>query len=277
MAGFLAAVVCLNMAPAAAAMITWGAPAFVAGDNDVSTTGTLKYAYCWNSTNLALNGVTFTGTLSNTAVGSDISITCSSTSGWAGTSDFFFRTPAGIDGNSPYGKFLAGGLFTDYQYTYAMTLKNLTSGHTYMLQIWSCSAYYNGGVTVIKDESGDSVSLIKNKNAATGPGQYGIGTFTANAATQLLNISGTTGGSGDKSVVINGLQVREINGTGVIAINKNIATAADNLQNAGIYDLRGRLVGISENGKLPQGVRAGIYILKSTTISGATAKHCAIK
>lgn len=39
-----------------------------------------------------------------------------------------------------------------------------------------------------------------------------------------------------------------------------------------IYDIRGRLIGVSQNGLLPGNVRAGIYILKSTASSGKKLK-----
>ncbi|MDD5675820.1 MAG: hypothetical protein PHC61_16740, partial [Chitinivibrionales bacterium] len=145
---------------------------------------------------------------------------------------------------------------------------NLTIGHNYQIQIWSSDAYYDAGNTTIT--CGDSVVLDKNKTNATGPGQYVIGTFTAGGTPLKLTFSGTQLGSGDKGPVINGLQVRESGTTGVIAPIRNIVAAGANLQNAQnvrIYDVRGRMLGISPNGKLPQNARAGIFILKSADAS----------
>lgn len=44
-----------------------------------------------------------------------------------------------------------------------------------------------------------------------------------------------------------------------------------------IYDIRGRFIGISENGLLPGKFRAGIYILKSTASSGKKIKLAVVK
>ncbi|MDD5673610.1 MAG: hypothetical protein PHC61_05585 [Chitinivibrionales bacterium] len=266
-AAFIAIAVCLNVVSVFAATITWGTPAYVKDSSDVSTTGTLKYAYSWSGQNVTINGVTFTGTLSAGNVGASSPynlVLASNTSGWPGVGTFF-RSPDGVTGQYAT-VFLPSAVFTDFAITFTITLNNLTSGHAYMLQIWSEDSYYNGGTATIV--CGNSVTLSKNKTGMTGPGQYVIGTFTADGTAPVLTISGTYTAGADKAGVINGLQVREVTGTGVIATNKNIATTANNLQNARIYDLRGRLLGISENGTLPQSARTGIYILKSAEMAG---------
>ncbi|MDD5673609.1 MAG: SUMF1/EgtB/PvdO family nonheme iron enzyme [Chitinivibrionales bacterium] len=210
-AAFIAMVVCLNVASVFAATITWGSPAYVKDSTDVSTTGTLKYAYVWRGTDHTLNGVLFKGTGSSTNVGTspyDLTIAPVSGSIAPGIDIMAFRTPDGITGS--YGDILQAGLFVDYADKYTISLNNLTSGHNYQIQIWSCDSYYDGGNTTIT--CGDSVVLDKNKTNTTGPGQYVIGTFTAGATAPVLTFSGTQGGSGDKGPVINGLQVREVTG-----------------------------------------------------------------
>ena len=52
---------------ARAASVTWNTPVTIAGDTDVSTSGTLAYAYCWSGTPTTVNGVNFTGTTSATS------------------------------------------------------------------------------------------------------------------------------------------------------------------------------------------------------------------
>ncbi|MDD5675776.1 MAG: hypothetical protein PHC61_16520, partial [Chitinivibrionales bacterium] len=246
-------------------IVTWGSPAYVKDSTDVIKTGTLKYAYVWIGTDKTLNGVPFKGTGSSTNVGtSPYNLTIAPVSGSVapGVDQMAFRVPDGVTGS--YGNMLQAGLFVDYADKYTITLNNLTSGHTYQIQIWSCDAYYDGGNTTIT--CGDSVVLDKSKVNGLGAGQYVIGTFTAGATAPKLTFSGTQNGSGDKGPVINALQVREGGTSGVIAPKGNIAAAAANLQNAQnarIYDVRGRMIGISQNGKLPQNARSGIYILKS--------------
>ncbi|MDD5674766.1 MAG: hypothetical protein PHC61_11420, partial [Chitinivibrionales bacterium] len=252
-------------------IVTWGSPAYVKDSTDVSKTGTLKYAYTWRGTDHILNGVLFKGTTNSVNVGTspyDLTIAPVSGSIAPGVDIMAFRVPDGVTGT--YGDILQAGLFVDYADKYTITLNNLTSGHTYQIQIWSCDAYYDGGNTTIT--CGDSVVLDKSKVNAMGPGQYVIGTFTAGATPLKLTFSGTQNGSGDKGPVINALQVREGGTSGVIAPQRNIVAAGANLQNAQnvrIYDVRGRMIGISKNGKLPQNARSGIFILKS---AGASVK-----
>ncbi|MDD5675792.1 MAG: ADP-ribosylglycohydrolase family protein [Chitinivibrionales bacterium] len=256
-------------------VVTWGSPAYVKDSTDVVKTGTLKYAYVWIGTDRTLNSVPFKGTGSATNVGTspyDLTIAPVSGSVAPGVDQMAFRVPDGVTGT--YGNMLQAGLFVDYADKYTITLNNLTSGHNYQIQIWSCDAYYDGGNTTIT--CGDSVVLDKSKVNGLGAGQYVIGTFTAGATAPKLTFSGTQGGSGDKGPVINALQVRENGTTGVIAPKGNIVAAGANLQNAQnarIYDVRGRMIGISPNGKLPQNARSGIYLLKSADASVKIVKQ----
>ncbi|MDD5676180.1 MAG: hypothetical protein PHC61_18555, partial [Chitinivibrionales bacterium] len=87
-------------------------------------------------------------------------------------------------------------------------------------------------------------------------------------------LSGPSSGGNDKSALMNGLQVRELPATGIIVKNTNTMPLVNsNFQRATIYDIRGRVVGISQNGKLAQSARAGIYLLKSAAVSEKIVKQ----
>ncbi|MDD5673355.1 MAG: hypothetical protein PHC61_04275 [Chitinivibrionales bacterium] len=260
-------------------IITWGTPAYVAGNSDISTTGTFKYAYNWGGATVTINGVTFTGTTSAGNIGSspyDITMASAPGNGWTTPLvEKIFQSPDGITGD--YGtELLPGGAYVDGTDKILVTLNNLTSGHTYQVQIWSENAYYDGGKTILI--CGDTVTLDKNQNDGwAGKGQYVTGTFTAGQNGPTITIAGTQGPGGDKAGILNALQVRELPATGAVIRNRNIATsAANNFGKTLIYDVRGRVVGISENGKLPKSNRAGIYLLKSA-VSGKTGERCVIR
>ncbi|MDD5674884.1 MAG: hypothetical protein PHC61_12010 [Chitinivibrionales bacterium] len=254
-------------ASAFAAGITWGAPTNIHADADISTTGTLKYAYNWSGTNVTVNGVTFTGTTSKGAVGNDILIAVGTP--WLEYGNFWVNgRSSALSAN--YQKLLSGANFADYEGDYwTLQLKNLVSGKTYQIQVWASGYWSDNGIVKISDPSNSSVSLNKD-------GQFAIGTFTASATSLLLTLSGLAPFVPDKGAILNAIQLREVSGTGVIAINRNVAVAGSSGK-AALYDIRGRLIGISENGLLPQGHAAGAYLLKSGASSVKLVPHGAVR
>ncbi|MEI7901170.1 MAG: invasin domain 3-containing protein [bacterium] len=207
----LLALLAMTATPASAASITWGTATTITGDSDVSTNGTFKYAYHWNAANQTVNGVTFTGTTSTNAGGSDVGLAgfdaqydafTGSTTPFTGLSTAYKATLAG----SPYN---GGAAVT-------VTLKNLTNGKQYAVQVWVEDARIYGQDRKATLTAGNSVTLDYNSkdtsNANGGVGQYSIGTFTADAATQTFTITGVAGsGNGaGASALLNALQVREL-------------------------------------------------------------------
>ena len=192
------------------AAITFGTPANITGDTDVNTSGTLKYAYTWGATADTVNGVAFTQCASFTAAGSDIALV-----NYTATNSGSFNSSS-----SPF-----SGLTTAYQHilkgsvyksgsvsTGTITLNNLTSGNTYLVQIWVNDPRATSLVTgssrteTVTTTGGNSVTLNFNSTAAEGgSGQYVIGIFTANATTQVINVSSGTGNVDQ----INAIQVRD--------------------------------------------------------------------
>ena len=188
-----------------AAPITWGTATTISADANVSTTGTFKYAYHWNSTNQTVNGVTFVGTTSITTGGSDVGL-----AGFDSHHPAFTSTSTPFnDLSTAYKATLAGSPYNSGA-TATVTLKNLTIGKQYAVQVWieDARAEPNNRSATLTSSGGNSVALDFNlTNADGGVGQYSIGTFVADAVTQTFTIvpAGTS-----KSAQLNALQVRDI-------------------------------------------------------------------
>lgn len=204
-----------------AAVVTWGAETDIAADTDVSTNGTVVMAYNFGDTSVAgttINGVTFDpfpvdDGLSNTY-----------TVGNATLSTADDRNPRGIvttTSQSLSGTYLtmlnsAVELIADRQYK--LTMSGLTVGQEYELQVWvnnSGRGFFGRGdfPTSVSDADGNEVRLYPGDNGIglgpqgadlpPAPGQFAVGTFTADAATQELFL-----GSGEISGLVNGFQLR---------------------------------------------------------------------
>ena len=118
------------------ASINWSIPATIAADTDVSTNGTLKYAYNLSGTTATVtnNGVrvTFTGSSSTTALGGNVGI-----SGLSGGNYTGFGVSTGFFTNlsSAYHTVLKGGDYSGPAPLW-LTFSNLTIGHAYLAQVW---------------------------------------------------------------------------------------------------------------------------------------------
>lgn len=199
-ATWLPSVITLSLAGAAhGAPITWSAPANASADSNVTTTGTLKYAYNLTTTNQTVNGVLFTGTSSATALGTNVGMTFASTTTTAYTS-----TSSPFSGlSTAYKAMLVGGAYRDSGTSVTVTLKNLTIGSTYTVQVWVSDPRATTRTQALSSSGGNTVTLDFNStNAAGGVGQYSIGTFTAGATTQDFVLTAS-------STQLNALQVRE--------------------------------------------------------------------
>ena len=191
----------LAVSSAHAAPITWGTATTISVDANVSTTGTFKYAYHWNTGNTTVNGVTFTGTTSTTAGGSDVGL-----AGFDGHYNAFTSTANPFNSLSTAYKATLSGSPYNSGATVTVTLKNLTIGNQYAVQVWieDARSYGNGRSATLTSSSGNAVVLDYNStNVDGGVGQYSIGTFTADAATQTFTIAAG-------SAQLNALQVRDL-------------------------------------------------------------------
>ncbi len=190
-----------------AASLIWGVPTIIAGNTDVATNGTFKYAYDLSGAATTINGVTFTGSTSVTGLGSDVTIS-GVPSGQNYTS---FNAASGTFTNlsAAYQTLLRGGDY-DGSSPIALTLKNLTVGKVYLTQIWvnDSRSNFNNRYESVASAGGNSVILSYNNstNAITigGVGQYVVGTFTANAPTMAFKLTGNA------SSQFNAIQVRDL-------------------------------------------------------------------
>ncbi len=200
----LSAVIALCIAGTAsvhAAVITWGSATTISGDTDVSTQGTLQYAYSGSQWLQTVNGVPFAIGRITEGFGGNIT----PSAGWIDGS-YWGANPTGITGDY-LNLMIAGGPYNGS----SLTLNNLTVGQQYAVQLWANDSRTAGigRTTIYSDGNGNSVTLDQNTtDAVGGPGQFVIGTFTADATgTQLINVAG---GAGTGISMFNAIQVRAI-------------------------------------------------------------------
>jgi hypothetical protein len=207
---------------AQAAVVTWGAATDIAGDADVSTSGSLVMAFNFGDpavTGTTVNGVTFDpfalltndSQLSYTVGNATLSTTDDRGPRGATTSTWQALPPG-------YTSLLtsAAELIADRSYT--LTLSGLTVGQEYKFQMWvnnSDREYFGYDFpTYVDDGNGNGEALYTGDNGLNGggqgvnapprPGQYIIGTFTADASFQDFLMGGS-----EISGVVNGFQLRE--------------------------------------------------------------------
>ena len=169
--------------------VTWGAATNIAGNTDVSTSGSLVYAYAWDSSAGAasVNGVPFTIT-NSTAGSGDGNVTFS----WSGIETFAPHTGNPFSALSTSYQSILGAIVDNYSSSSPVTLKNLTSGQSYTVQVWVNQSYYGSGYTdTLSTTGGNSVTLqFQTGGGSTGGvGQYAIGTFTASGSTETINFA----------------------------------------------------------------------------------------
>ena len=220
----LAAMLALAISSAATAAlptIAWGSPQTVSGDSDVSTTGSLVYAFTFGGTaapsSATVNGVTFSpftipgGIVTSATVGD---VTISESPGSLFASNSFGSASAPFSNlSSDYQTLLGSGAFADVAPNITVTLGGLTAGQDYLVQWWSnnsanLSPVFGGGFTTTMATAVNSVTLEANTTGQLGGlGQYAIGTFTASGSTQPFILSEPSGGF---NPLINALQVRAV-------------------------------------------------------------------
>jgi len=215
------AIALITTAPlgAIAAPITWGSATTISGDGDVSTTGTLLYAYNFGPSSVAgttVNGVTFAPFALPDLTGPGIPVTVGGVS--------ISESPGDLIGNlifsgslapftnlsSSYRNLLTYGATGGADETVTLQLGGLTPGHTYDFQWWSNDSSGNSPLwhdTVAT--ATNSVTLLGNADPTDGSvGQFAIGRFTADATT--LSITFDSRGGGSFWPLINGFQVRVV-------------------------------------------------------------------
>ena len=214
--------------------ITWGSATNISGDSDVSTAGTLVYAYNIGGVGVSsptVNGVSFASYAFPAFGAGTASVTVGNL--------MFSESPGRLWGNNslgsvsnPYSSLSAGyqallgsGGGADNPATITVTLGGLTSGTQYQLQVWSSNPSNGnlpGTFLAIQDtifsSSTNQVTLdINTTNAAGGLGQYVLGTFTAAGVSQTFTINSVS----SASPLISAIQLRDLTpipGPGGVAV-----------------------------------------------------------
>lgn len=198
-----ASIACLITATANAANIIWQTPTTISGASDVNTTGTFfgswapgnDYGSPNRSDDHPVNGVTFAayGTGTNFA--------------FSGENTSMDRHNGFASPNTPdasYNYLLTVSMFNWNQTPLTVSWDNMTPGYTYLLQAWvndgrtganAFSSTFTGGINVSDPVNGGS-------GVVGTPGQFIIGTFVADAATQSFTMS--------PGIMMNLVQVRTI-------------------------------------------------------------------
>jgi len=186
---------------AQAAVINWDAPQDIADDSDVSTNGTGLLAYnTADSTSQTVNGVTF-GNDGNDATSdyayTENGITLTSTGLNGAFSPFAsYGSPAGVTGD--YADLLSWGIYDSASAGgTTITFDGLTPGKNYEVQFW-VSDPRNGNNTRTLTLDGAAPTQLNYE-------QYVIGTFTADSATQTVDIIAAS--SSDQ---YNAIQLRDV-------------------------------------------------------------------
>lgn len=202
-AGFLG-LATLALAPASrAAIITWGAPTNISGNTDVSTTGTLVGAANNGNGSISsttVNGVTFAAWPTVITTTSGIFSLGDLASGFL---SFSVTLPASSLSAS-YQTLVRSGT-VPLPAAATLTMSGLTAGNTYQFQWWSSvDNDFIGNLSTVfaTATAGNSVTLDANTtNANGGLGQFVIGTFVADGATQVVTFA--------QGSVFNGMQLRQ--------------------------------------------------------------------
>jgi PEP-CTERM motif len=191
----------LTMA-AQAADITWQAPQTISGPNDVSTLGTYFGSWTPYSYNPQppINGVQFDSDLPGATQTFD-------NAGGSGT----YTDPGTSD--TAYNYILTSALFGNTAGPYSVSWDSMTPGNTYLVEVWVNDARNIGQLRseTITGGANTSDPLFYGSNPdGTGPGQYIIGTFTAdNTGAQAISFNGYSTGS-SPSAQMNVILVREL-------------------------------------------------------------------
>jgi hypothetical protein len=221
-AALLATTLAAQAAPPVA-NITWGSAQNITGDSDVSTLGSLLYAYNAGEagvTSTTVNGVLFSPYVfphhphQTTTTGS-VTFTESPDYLWSINTLGTVVPPFDfLSGN--YATLLSSGGSANSLNTITATLGGLTGGRDYLIQWWSNdSAFINGGIFIQTQASQagnpSSVTLGSNlSNSVGGLGQYAIGTFTATDSFVEFDLNGIGG-----FPLINAFQVRDVTSSAV--------------------------------------------------------------
>jgi hypothetical protein len=204
-----------------AASITWTPGTTIAGDSDVLTVGTLDRAYNFGGPNVSsatVNGVTFAPFSVSDQVGAP-----SVTVGGTTTTELNpgYGVLFGHDTAAGSGAFPFNNLSSDYQSLLRsivyhgggdmlLTVNGLTVGNTYAFQLFANDSRFPeaGRNETVSDGQGHTTTLFYNGGTEGSLGQYTVGTFTADATSQTIELDSNPGVFDFKTAQLNAMQLR---------------------------------------------------------------------
>ena len=192
-----------------AAKITWSGQSLINGDSDVSTQGSLVYAYSLgNNVTPVVNGVSFTPAVSNNGSPNydyaDGNVLLHNYIQYTG-----FSAPNTVTSGSQYASLLTSAGYAPNAGNDMVFTINVTSGQTYRIEMWANDArgFHVGSVENLTDSSGGTAGGLTIAQAYTTGfgGTFTTGTFTADSTSQVITIDGTV-----DEQQINAFQLRNI-------------------------------------------------------------------
>lgn len=203
---WLAALLILAAAASAqAAPITWGVPVDITADADVSTNGTLVAAFNFNGPATTVNGVTFQPFAAAGSGSFTVGDYTLANGFFVGNANTGSASPPFANVSASYQALLGSAASAISNST--LTLGGLTVGQKYEFQAWAnnSNGEFGYGLGLSDDPFGNSVFLDARVGGDPGfLGQHVIGTFTADASTQLIILSPS------EVSYINGFQLRAV-------------------------------------------------------------------
>jgi len=181
---------------ASASVITWQTPHNISGASDVNTTGTTFGTWApgsYSANPYTVNGVDFYST--------------SNLPGLTFNNFWAFQNVFGSPGTSDanYNYLLQNAIY-DGTDPATVSWNGLTVGHTYLVELWTndTRSGVESRTETFSGSASDVSSSVAFQTAATGAGQYIVGTFDASTVSQTITLQGNQAGQ------LNLIQVRDI-------------------------------------------------------------------
>jgi len=197
--------------PLPAGTIGFAPSTYLLGDTDVLTAGASQFAYTWNNTSRTVNGVTFASTnVGAGTIGGNLTL---AGLGSVNQTAFNSATAPFVDLSPEYRGMLIGATWSGAG-SATITAENLTIGHQYAVQVFvsdprSCCATRTQTIRNT-DGSGSQFFDFNSTDDEGGVGQYSLGIFTADAASQAFQIASGTGSLRQ----MNAIQLRDVTNIG---------------------------------------------------------------
>ncbi len=214
----------LAVTSANAGFVSWGAPQTISGDADISTSGAFIEAYnlgTFGVPSTVVNGVTFSPFATSTTSNTVGTATLASSANILGNNTSFGEIlPPFSLLTTNYKTLLQSGSYTVgvAPAAISLTLGGLTPGTQYQFEWWAnqsdpLSFDPNAPPPALPSTTataGNSVTLVRTGLAPGSVGQFAIGTFTADAASQVVTFNGS-----DTKTLLNAFQLRQLGTTAV--------------------------------------------------------------